>query len=104
MKGTARPHACLAPTKADRLVRADDECRGCHAPIRWVTAIINGQRIAIDPSPVRDGNIWIDHIEGGAAWCHMVLTPEDVPASEPFRYVAHVVTCPARQLLRDERR
>lgn len=77
-------------------MRADAECRSCHAPIRWVVTAATGKRMPIDPTPVPDGNVWIDHIEAGLPVVHVGLSHDDVPRSEPCAYQSHFVSCPQR--------
>jgi hypothetical protein len=78
-------------------MRADAECRSCHAPIRWVITAANGKRMPLDPDPVSDGNMWVDHIEAGLPVMEVALSGDGVPANVPLRYVSHFVTCPDRE-------
>lgn len=75
-------------------MRADGNCRSCDAPIRWAIAMPKGKRMPIDPIAVSDGNVWVDHYEGGTPVVKVALTGGDVPLSIPLRYVSHFVTCP----------
>jgi hypothetical protein len=54
----------------------------------------NDRRIPLDPIPVPDGNVWVDHIEGGQVFVNVVLTGDAVPRTVASRYVSHFVTCP----------
>lgn len=74
-------------------MQPDAKCRSCQAPVRWVITA-KGKRMPMDPTPVPDGNLWIDHIEGGMPVVNAVLTPDQVPPNVVFRYVSHFVTCP----------
>lgn len=71
----------------------DTTCRSCHQPVRWVITNAKGRRMPLDPEPVPDGNVWIDHIEGGVPVVEVALTHDDVPRSVALTYVSHFVTC-----------
>jgi len=77
-------------------MKADAQCRSCHAPVRWVVTAANGKRMPIDPVAVADGNVWVDHIEGGMPVVNVALNEDGVPKNVPLRYVSHFVTCPER--------
>ena len=77
-------------------MKPDAECRSCHAPVRWVVVEPNMKRMPLDPAPVPDGNMWVDHIEGGLPVMKVALSGEGVPRSIPLRYQSHFVTCPQR--------
>jgi hypothetical protein len=71
-------------------------CRSCQAPVRWAITASNGKRMPLDPAPVTDGNVWIDHIEAGTPVVNVGLSHDDVPRNIPLTYVSHFVTCPDR--------
>jgi hypothetical protein len=77
-------------------MRADAQCRSCHAPIRWVITAANGKRMPLDPEPVADGNMWVERIENGLPVMEVALSGDGVPTNVPFRYVSHFVTCEHR--------
>jgi len=77
-------------------MKADAECRSCRAPVRWVVTAANGKRMPIDPTPVPDGNVWIDGMQDGVPRVLVALSADSVPANVPLRYVSHFVTCPQR--------
>lgn len=73
-------------------MQASSHCRTCKAPVRWVRTM-QGKNMPLDPDPVADGNVWIDHWEAGTPVVGVGLTRDDVPRSEPCAYVSHFVTC-----------
>lgn len=75
-------------------------CRSCRAPVRWCITAANGKRMPIDPVPVPDGNVWVDHIEGGTPIVMVALHHDAVPRNVPLTYVSHFVTCPDRDTWR----
>lgn len=83
-------------------MRPDAKCRNCHAPVRWVLTSTNRKRMPLDPGPVPDGNVWVDHIEDGMPVVNVVLCHDDVPRSEPLSYQSHFVSCPDRAIWRKE--
>lgn len=81
-------------------MRADAECRSCHAPVRWCITAANGKRMPIDPEPVPDGNVWIVRIEGGMPVVGVALSAAGVPPTEALRYQSHFVSCEDRDTWR----
>jgi len=77
-------------------VRADAQCRSCRAPIRWVIVLPKMKRMPLDPEPVEDGNMWVDHTEDGTPVMSVALSGDGVPRNIPIRYVSHFVSCPDR--------
>lgn len=76
-------------------MRANTTCRSCHAPVRWVLTA-HGKRMPIDPEPVSDGNVWIDHYEAGTPVVEVALSGDGVPAAAAERFQSHFVSCPQR--------
>ena len=74
-------------------MKASSSCRSCHAPVRWVFTLPKMKRAPIDPDPVPDGNMWVDHWEAGTPVMAVGLNHDAVPRSEPFSYYSHFVTC-----------
>ena len=78
---------------------ANTTCQHCGLPVRWCVNAINGKRLAVDPDPVPDGNMWIDHIDHGTPVMQAALHHDDVPRKVPFTYVNHALTCGAEEAL-----
>lgn len=68
-------------------------CRSCAAPIRWGQTE-GGNRIPLDPEPAEDGNVVVLRMVGGTPQIKVYGYRGDIPASVPFRYRSHFVTCP----------
>lgn len=65
-------------------------CKGCSAPIWWVTTAANGKAMPLDPDPCDDGNVTLN--PDGKAVVHPRNQPTlDVDAD---RYRPHWATCP----------
>ena len=62
-------------------------------PVRWVITAAKGRRMPLDPLPVPDGNVWIDHIEGGTPIVEVALSHDSVPRNVPTTYQSHYASC-----------
>lgn len=67
------------------------ECRSCNAPIRWALTVKNGKHIPIDVEPVPDGNLVIEHRNGGDE--ARPATDTDKKLMRPL-FKSHFATCP----------
>ena len=70
-------------------------CASCKAPIRWaITA--GGHPMPIDPNPVTDGNLRLEHGRGGghAGMPRVTVVPPAQRVDGEWLYVAHFRTCP----------
>ena len=74
-------------------MKADALCRTCRAPVRWVRVLPDLKRMPVNSAPVADGNMWVDHWEGGTPIMAVALNHDGVPRSEPLSYVSHFATC-----------
>lgn len=73
-----------------------DECRSCHAPIRWAVTQ-KGRRMPLDPEPTPDGNLVLaPAVEARRAPTVVALTAHNDPPLDPNtpRYTSHFATCP----------
>lgn len=77
-------------------MRATGHCRGCGAPIRFGKEVRTGTPMPLDPTPVDDGNIWIEGYVDGFPLIHICRNAADVPAREALRYQSHFRSCPQR--------
>lgn len=77
-------------------MKPNTQCRSCGAPVRWAVTTANRKRMPLDPEPVPDGNVWVDHMEMGTPVVNVVLSHDEVPRSVPLTYQSHFVSCPQR--------
>lgn len=71
-------------------------CRTCHQAIWWAQTG-SGRRIPIDPEPVPDGNVVVEHPgDHGEAMVTVLGRPEEqqLYADVGPRYQSHFATCP----------
>jgi hypothetical protein len=67
-----------------------EHCRSCKAPIRWAITV-GGHLMPIDPVPVADGNLRLEHRPGLP---RVTVIPPSVRQADELLYVAHFRTCP----------
>lgn len=85
-------------------MRADSECRSCHAPVRWAVHETTGRRMPLDCEPVPDGKVvvveWHDtNPDTGARYTYPlpivgVGKKAITRAASEYRYTSHFATCP----------
>jgi hypothetical protein len=66
-------------------------CRTCHAPVLWAKTI-KGRTIPVDPTPVPDGNLIVEHRDGKGSPVFRVLRKGEPTAAD--RYRTHFESCP----------
>lgn len=76
-----------------------NECKRCHAPIRWIKMGETKKNIPLDPEPTEDhsGNIILD-----AAGYGYMVNPREVVEEVPT-YKSHFATCPFAKEFRKPR-
>ena len=75
-------------------MKADALCRSCKQPIRWVRVLPGMKRTPMDPEPADNGNLWVDHWEGGTPVMAVAANHDAVPRYEPHSFKTHFATCP----------
>jgi hypothetical protein len=66
-------------------------CRSCKAPIRWAVTV-GGHTMPIDPEPVADGNLRLEH--GRQGMVRVVVVPKAYRVQGELLYKPHMGTCP----------
>lgn len=74
-------------------MRATAKCKSCDAPIHWVLSASTGSRMPLDAKPNPEGNIWVDHWEGGSPVVVVASADNPPPANAVIFYTSHFVTC-----------
>lgn len=64
-------------------------CKGCGAPIWWVTTAAHGRAMPLDPDPTPTGNVTLDP-QGRA----VVHAAGQATLDDAERYMPHHATCP----------
>lgn len=66
-------------------------CKGCYAPVWWVTTAAHGRAMPLDPDPTPDGNVTLNPdgraVVHGPGQLPLGVDPDEV-------YMPHHATCP----------